>query len=298
MKHKIAFFSGFSLFVSFCILSAAGVLIQKLENKQFLGVIFIAEALACLLPAFFLRLVVSKPNTRVSLRIRRRIPSFSAVCFTVFSSLAVAVFGFLMNYTFLRVTSSNPDILSGFTEQAFTGGQEQALFFAILFIVSPICEELFLRGALFSSHEKILDTSVCIALSGICFAMLHGNLQNFIGPLLAGVLYAYLTYSFDCLWTAMLAHSIYNLYYIGIQWLTETYSAFGVWKYIPGIGIILFFGFFYLALHSLETLLATNQIHRFQRPQKIGPSLLPTILNPGFLVFILAFLVKAVFQLY
>lgn len=297
MKNRTSLFSGLALFLSFCLLTGAGKISIYFDGKALLATMLGAEILAFVLPIFLIKLSSPK-SERVKLRGFLKISAPSVLTFTLFASIAMAILNFLINYALFRTSATAPADWLGIATDAMTSRSGWVLVLAAFLMVPPLFEELFLRGALFSAHEKLVSTGTAIVFSGLCFALLHGSFQNFIGPLLAGMLYAYFTYSFDCIWPAIFAHVLNNLYFIAILWLTETYGAFGIWKYFPVINLILFLAFLYLALQSLETLLAADKIRHFERSDNARTGLFTTILSPGFIVFLLAFCAKAVFKLF
>lgn len=297
MKNRTALFSGLSLFLSFCLLTGSGKASALLGGKKLLFIMLAAELLAFVLPTLLLKLTAARDD-RIELRTFLKISAPSVFSFTLFSGLSMAIFTFLMNYAFFRTDAAVPEVWSQLAVQSMESTSGKILILLTFVLIPPICEEIFLRGALFSAHEKLAGTGTCILLSGFCFAMLHGSMNNFIGPMFAGFLYAYLTYAFDCVWPAVAAHIINNLFFIGVLWLTSTYSAFGIWKYFPAICLILLLAFLYLALHALETLLATDRVRRFQTHPKADKNAAFAILNPGFFVFLLAFVAKAMLKLY
>lgn len=298
MKNRTAFFSGFALFLCFCLLSASGKITDLFREISLPLGMLAAETAAFSLPALVVKFGAGTRDKPVRLRGFFKISSPAVLGFTLFSSIAVAILTFLINYTVLHADAGNA--ITIFTFAAYTldlnGGS--MIMIAAYIIIPPFCEELFLRGTLLSAHEKLANTGLCILLSGIAFAMLQGSADNLIGPLLTGLLYAYLTYCFDCVWLAVLAHMIHNFYYVVILWLTETYSAFGIWKYFSGISLIALLAFSYLALRLLETLLATGQVRRFRQLVSSAAGLRAAVCNLGFLVFALAFAAKAILHLF
>lgn len=295
MKNRTAFFSGLALFFCFALLTGSGRIISAFEPiNLFLGIL-VAEAAAFVLPLLILWFGSDKEH-RISLRIFPRVSTTAVLGFTLFSGSAVSIGAFLVNYLFFQVNANHSATLSGFVYQ----NSDKIPAFLVLcafLLIPPIFEELFVRGALFSAHEKLAGTGLCIFFSGLCFAMLHGSLSNFLGPLLAGCLYAYLTFAFDCVWLAVIAHLINNAFYLVIMWLNNTYSAFGIWKYIPGLAVIFLLFFGYLSFCCLESLLQHDKIPRLKRVESPATGLLTIALNPGFIVFLFAFLAKAVLGL-
>lgn len=297
-KHRMALFSGLSLFLCFCLLSGMGWLAGQFTGRTLLIAMTGAEILAFALPILLLRLGCTREQT-ICMRSFLKISKPSVIGFTFFAALAVSILTFLTDYAFLRTDAVAPaSMMDIMHELPITGGRTAVLLAGAFIFLPAILEELFVRGALFSTYERYIGTGACIVVSAIFFAMLHGTLSNFIGPLLGGLLYAYMTYSFDCIWPAVVAHCINNLYYVLILWLTNTYNAFGIWKYFPSVSGIFFLICTYLAFCMLENLLASGHIRRFSKPDTTEHGLLAIIINPGFTVFALAFAAKAIFKLY
>ncbi|MCB6366969.1 CPBP family intramembrane metalloprotease [Intestinibacillus massiliensis] len=295
MKNRTAFFSGLALFLCFCILSGSGRIIHALEPIHLLLGMLVAEVAAFVIPTLVIKLGAGRDDP-VRLRTFPKVSTSAVLGFTVFSAVAVSIGVLLINYLFLQVNANHPATLSSFVFQSVSG-VPAFLLLLVFIVIPPVFEELFLRGALFSAHEKMAGTGMCIAFSGLCFAMLHGSLSNFLGPLLAGCLYAYLTYAFDCVWLAVLAHLINNAFYLGVSWLSTTYSAFGIWKYIPGVSVVMLLFFGYLSFCCLESLLVHDKVPKFRRTENRGASLLSIVINPGFTVFLFAFIAKAILGL-
>ncbi len=297
-NHKTALFSGLSLFLCFCLLSGAGWLAGQFTGRALFLALIGGELLAFLLPILLLRLGSARTGP-IHMRAFLKISKPAVIGFTFFAALAVSIMTFLIDYAFLRMGAVAPVSMMDITRDvSITDGYMAALFAGVFIVMPAILEELFVRGALFSAYEQYIGTGGCIVISALCFAMLHGTLSNFIGPLLAGLLYAYMTYSFDCVWPAIAAHCINNLYYVLILWLTNTYGAFGIWKYFPAISGILFLICAYLAFCMLESLLASGHMRRFSKRENAASGLLAILINPGFTVFALAFAAKAIFKLY
>lgn len=159
--------------------------------------------------------------------------------------------------------------------------------------LSATVEEMYLRGALMAAQEQSVGTGACLVFSGFAFAMLHGSLMNFFGPLLAGIAYAYLTYAFGSVWPAVLAHAVNNLYYVFVLWITDTYAAFGIWNHFAAINAIVLLLFLYLTLRGAEGLLAKGYIPHLEKGAGLYDLFL-LVRNPGVIAFIVAFLVKVV----
>ncbi len=233
-------------------------------------------------------------NLRVNFRWNKRqrnVPFFGG--FTVKFAFTVSFLSFLANLVVYVICGANNMDLSNMITTTSVSNQYGILSFIGIVLISPIVEEIFVRGALFSGFECEAGTTVSIILSGVCFAMLHGSLYNFIGPMIAGCAYAFLVYAFDSIWPAILAHVINNFYYYVISYLIYLYSSFGIWKYFTYINVILFLLMLYLTLRSLETQLRLHTMRTFTpNSTPLWDVLRDCLVNPGFFIFISSFILS------
>lgn len=293
MKDKMAILPGLMLFACFIILTVCSMGFDFAFSRiPSVGVILV-ELLAFVPPAYCL---YKAQDDTFHLNFRwnhdgRNIPVYFG--FTVKFALAVSFLSFLANLLVYVICGATDMDLSGMITTSGIGNQYGWLSFLGIVILSPIVEEIFVRGALFSIFEQKAGTAVSIVLSGLCFAMLHGSLYNFIGPMIAGCAYAFLVYAFDSIWPAILAHVINNFYYYVINYLIQLYSSFGIWEYFTYINGILFLLTLYLTLRSVETQLQLHTLRPFTsngRPWK--EVLQDCLVNPGFFIFISSFVVS------
>lgn len=209
--------------------------------------------------------------------------------FTVLFALTVSFLSFLANLAIYLLTGSMEITLTSVVSGAVIGSRFSFISFIAIAVVPPIVEELFLRGAIFSAMENVASTWICILFSGLCFALLHANLYNFIGPFIAGCAYAFLSYSYDSIVPAVIAHFINNLYYYIINHLVTVYSSFGIWHYFTFINLILFLLSLYCTLRLLETQLKCRRLLPFaKRNGKTREAVFDIIGNPGFFIFVFA----------
>lgn len=291
MKNKTANIAGLSLFLCVCILSLAGRVVADLDDLSMIIGLAVVQIVAFLLPTVLTRLGIPaerRPSMRMTLKIRSMQVFYFSICASIAVSIAIMYFNFLL---------SNSGLATQWNILTDIPGMEQdnplwPVFLLVTLLLPTVLEEIFLRGAIFSTHEMFAGTGFCIFLSGLCFALLHQSLQNFWGPFIAGCLYAYLTYAFDCIWPAVLAHLVNNLYYIFIVWVTDIYSAFGIWKVFNALNLIAFLLFTYLSMCSLEKLLEGDKVRRLYAGDGIGNGMKRIVLNIGFFVFILAVIAK------
>ena len=292
MKDKNVMLPGLMLFACFIILSVCGMGFDFAFSRfPSIGVILI-ELLAFIPPTYCLY-QAQDDTFQLNFRLKREektIPVYLG--FTIRFALTVSFLSFLANLLVYMILGANDIDLSNMIITSGLGNQYNFLSFLGIVIISPIVEEIFVRGALFSAFERKAGTMFAIIFSGICFAMLHGSVYNFIGPLIAGCAYAFLVYSFDSIWPAILAHVINNCYYYVINYLVNLYSSFGIWKYFTYINVILFLLTLYLTLRSLETQIQLHTLRSFQPNKKSLREILQEyIINPGFFIFISSFII-------
>ncbi len=293
MKDKNSLLPGLMLFTCFIILTVCSLGFDFAFSRiPSLG-IMIVELLAFVPPTYCLYKAQDR-QFRLNFRTNKKISDLVFYLgFTFWFALAVSFFSFLANLLiYVVIGSSNVDLSSMITTVG-VGNQYNFLSFFAIVVFSPVCEELFVHGALFSAFERKAGTVVSIILSGICFAMLHGSLYNFIGPLIAGCAYALLVYCFDSIWPAIFAHVINNCYYYIINYLISLYSSFGIWKYFTYINIILFLLALYMTLRALETQVRRRSMRAFQPNRgKMTDILWDCLVNPGFFIFVSSFAVS------
>lgn len=295
-KNRSAVYAGFSLFGCFGLLYAAGAIQNALYQKPLMGML-LSTVLAFFVPAAVLATALRRGGYLTGLRLG--FPEFrmKKVGLAVSSGIAVSMLAVLLNT--LYVTASNAAGID-LTVSIITADSLRQSFGMTLLgvaIVPALLEEIFLRGVLQPVYEKLVGTWPAIVFTALIFAMLHGNLANFIGPMLAGCLYGYLTYECQSVWPAFIAHLSNNLLYLGILWLTDTYASFGIWEYFSFSSVILLLLFLYLTFRTAEDLLEDGDLPHFQRRKlPVLKTVFVMAFNPGFLVFALAFLAKAVLR--
>lgn len=288
---------GFSLLISFAILAFFGVIFDFFfAGTQRIGVI-LSEVIAFGTPMACLLLLLPKrlPNQPTfNLRLNWGQSKFhGGFWFTIKFALTLSFLSFFVNLIIYAISDSNTFEMSGIFGNMITRSDNNFAVFLAVAIIPALAEELVVRGALFSCFEHEADTSVCILCSGLCFAMLHGSLVNFAGPLIAGCGYAYLTYSYRSVWPAVLAHAIHNLYYLIVNYLLNLYSSFGIWNYFTHISVILFLFSLYFTLRSYEYQIERKTLQPFVKSsdKSILQQFKNLLVKPGMLLFIAVFLI-------
>ncbi|MTI69759.1 MAG: CPBP family intramembrane metalloprotease [Firmicutes bacterium] len=94
-----------------------------------------------------------------------------------------------------------------------------SFFIGLLIIaLSPgICEEVMFRGMLMKAYDR-KGIKNSIIFSAILFGVFHFNIQNLLGPIFLGLLFGYIVYKTNSIYSSILAHTTNN----AIAW-TLTY---------------------------------------------------------------------------
>jgi membrane protease YdiL (CAAX protease family) len=82
-------------------------------------------------------------------------------------------------------------------------------FFFIGCLIGPFVEELFFRGLLYAWMRQRLGASVCIILTSLLFASLHGNIS--VIQLTGGILFASIYEWRRNIWAPFIVHAIANI---------------------------------------------------------------------------------------
>ena len=97
--------------------------------------------------------------------------------------------------------------------------------FALLVLVSAItpaiCEEIIFRGMILNGLRTKFNDYASIALSAFMFALIHGNLQQFIYPFLLGLIYGWLCLRTGSVIPSIIAHFVNNFLVVLLQYLAN-----------------------------------------------------------------------------
>lgn len=256
--------------------------------------IFFAEVIAFLVPTIMLILPLRRGEPlRIPVSTKRL--HFQTVRFSVRIGITVSLLSFLLNLLCLQLFGQDASEINPASFHASDIGGHFLLYLFAIVLVPALVEEIYVRGAIFRIFSRYAGTGLSIFLSALVFAMLHGSMYNFFGPLLAGMAFGWLTYVYDSIWPAVIAHLVNNLFYLLILWMTDAYSAFGIWNHFPAICILFSLLFIYLSLRSAERLLLSGRVPHFAQGQHGLAAIRSIVGNPASIAFILAFFAKTVF---
>ncbi len=296
IKHKSAFLSGISIYICFCILIASNSLSRIFKVGSFALDILFSEILAFLIPTIFMILFI-RGNNKIKIPVSTKQLKPKNIRFTIYLGVITCLISFLLNLFSLHI--GNQDV-SGVNPLGISARDIQSNFvlYLIGFVIIPaFMKEIYFRGVLFTVFSRYAGTKIAIILSALVFAMLDLSFYTFAGAFVLGLVLAWLTYIFKSIWYSVITYSVNNLCYLFMIWITDTYSAFGIWKYIIPVSLFILLLFTYMALVSTEKLLLSGRIPHFKaptRPPKQAVCILT--LNLGAIIFIISFLAKTVFK--
>lgn len=110
------------------------------------------------------------------------------------------------------------------TKTILGGNTIGALVVSILIVgvMAGFSEELFFRGAfqriMGSTH---LSRNSAVIIAAIVFSFMHFQFYGFIPRLLLGLFFGYILLWSDCLWYAIIAHSVNNIMAVTVNWMNN-----------------------------------------------------------------------------
>ena len=90
-----------------------------------------------------------------------------------------------------------------------TTSMELVVYFFVIAISAGICEEVFFRGVILNEF-KSYGYKTSIIISSVLFAVFHFNYQNFIGPLILGLVFGYIVIRTGSIWAGIIGHITNN----------------------------------------------------------------------------------------
>ncbi|WP_434640290.1 lysostaphin resistance A-like protein [Thermoanaerobacterium thermosaccharolyticum] len=88
---------------------------------------------------------------------------------------------------------------------------------------AALCEEILTRGLILRSYE-LRGSIKAVVISGLMFAVLHLNVQNFLSVVFLGCLLGYLVHRTDSIYASMLGHFTNNTLVLVIQYVSYNVS--------------------------------------------------------------------------
>lgn len=173
------------------------------ERYSFVGT-FITEIFIVLLPAL---LIAKTGNFKAVLKLKKT--SLRNILFSMIVVLLAYPIILLLNGIFLSLISNFVEY-KNFPMEIMLQNVPIFNYLVFICIVPAICEEIFFRGTLTNAYN-VYGSKFAIAMSAIVFALFHFDIQNFVAPLLLGLLFSTLIELTDSIYPAIIAHFINNV---------------------------------------------------------------------------------------
>lgn len=118
-------------------------------------------------------------------------------------------------YASLLPVEAEPQSLSMMAALA-NSWQQAAAIYLISSILAPIGEEIFFRGALYQSLQEKMGVKKALVITSLIFAAMHFDLYRLVLLWLAGMWLNILRLKCDSIYSAMIAHSVWNTLMISL----------------------------------------------------------------------------------
>ena len=285
-QERIPLAAGFFPAAAMGLLLLCQALFSRGILPRSVGGVACAEALAFVPLTVLLRLLKNEAGERPRLRFRPH--KRQTVWCAAALSLTAALLAALLNCGMALLLDGHYYTQSITLEHYGITGFGGLLLTAVL--LPAVAEELFFRGALLSALEPY-GTWPALILSSLAFALVHGNLYNFAGPLAAGMIYGYMTYALDSVWPAIFAHLLNNGLSLALSGGARICSALGLWPYVMLAILFCFCAALALSMRSLERQIEKNRIRRLQY-KPLGQALRGLLIAPGVWLLLVLFLIR------
>ncbi len=113
----------------------------------------------------------------------------------------------------------------------------------LMAVIPAICEELLFRGVILQGLRSRFGDWASIALSALMFALMHGNLQQFVYPFILGGIMGWLVLRTGSLVSSMLVHFINNFLVVTFAFI-QNLTGFSLalpntwWFYLIAFGLL------------------------------------------------------------
>lgn len=164
---------------------------------------------------FFCRLHTSKRDRPGFLRFRVRGNTSTMVIITTIATLALQPTIWFLSW--LNAQIPVPEVFEGFQqtqmdmiEQFLRGDHVLWLTLFHVGLVPAVCEETLYRGYVMRAFEKSWGIWPAILVSGLLFGLYHVQLSNLLPLATIGIFLAYVTWTSESIYPAMVAHLVNN----------------------------------------------------------------------------------------
>ena len=176
------------------------------QSREVLSGLLITEYGIVLLPIILYSLATRKNLKKVFRLNRLSIKSIFQIIGVAITLLPIIVLANLITLWIVELFSDS--ILS-----EIPTANNQSEYLILMFIISitaGICEEGFFRGMVLNAYETKVGRRWGAIFSGILFGVFHFNPQNFLGPIVLGIVFSYLVQVTNSIWASVIAHATNN----------------------------------------------------------------------------------------
>jgi len=162
----------------------------------------------CLLLALPAVLYLRRTRPRVIALRMRALPMGACVCLLLAAAASMLAANALTVFWALLLDVLGLPLVSSSVPAPGNAG-ELWLSLLVIGITPALCEELLFRGLVLPSLER-MGTRPALLLSGLLFALMHGQITALPAHLLLGFTLGYLLIGYGSLWAPMLFHAAFN----------------------------------------------------------------------------------------
>lgn len=175
-----------------------------IQDKDFFKGTFINEIFIIFIPALIIA-TTGKFSHVLKIRHLSFLNCLRIIIMTILSYPIIL----LINGLFLSLFANFTE-LNNFSMEVVTKDMSLMGYLFYMCLVPAICEETFFRGALINSYD-IYGPKFAIFMSSLVFALFHFDIQNFIAPLLLGIIFGNFLELTGSIFACMIAHFTNNV---------------------------------------------------------------------------------------
>lgn len=189
------------------------------QYRDLMSGLLITQYVLILLPPI-LYLALKKVSIKKALRLNTLRPKhilLIALITILMYPAAVAANAFMMFLLSLLGNLNVPELPTA------ENAQQYVLLMFIISISAGICEEVFFRGFVLRGYEA-LGKNKAIIISAVLFGIFHFNLYNLMGPIVLGLVFAYLVTLTDSIFAGMVGHIVNNGFAVTLSFLLNYFT--------------------------------------------------------------------------
>lgn len=184
------------------------------QGQEIKSGLLITEYLIIFCPTLFFAMI---NNLNLKDTFRFKLLSFSKGLTCIICTFLVYPIALFGNLVILNIVRFFTDIKKAPIPEA-TNVSEYIVLMLIIAFSAGLCEEVLFRGLIMRAYEKF-GRKKAIIISAVMFAIFHFNIQNFMGPMILGLLFGYLVEYTGSIWAGVLCHFVNNGFSVTVTYL-------------------------------------------------------------------------------